>query len=121
MKDLAMNNNHSITKVFVHFVFVTKFRKDYNFFDDDLEIIRSVSERLMCPVVELNSAKNHVHLLVELHPSQSIANFACSVKACSSGSFARKSSSWPSWQTGYYASSVSDASLETVKKYILEQ
>ena len=82
-----MVNNHSITENFVHFVFVTKFRKDVCFDENMLRCMSDIAESLKCIVLEINHDQNHVHILVDLHPSLSVSNFACKVKSLSSSNF----------------------------------
>lgn len=116
-----MHNCHSITEVSIHFVFVTKFRHIVNFTDSMLEIIEGISNRLNCEVLEINAAGNHVHVLVSLHPSISISEYACKIKSISSGMFSKEYKNWECWQRGYYAASVGTNSINNVKKYISEQ
>ena len=71
----------------------------------------------------LNGSTDHIHLLVEMKPSQSPAQIANFIKGESSnwinqndflkGKFA--------WQNGYGVFSVSDSQLKRIRKYILEQ
>ncbi len=116
-----MTNNHSKTEVFVHFVFVTKWRLHYPFESDDCDRLRELAMQLKCTVLECNHSVNHFHCLVDLHPKISIADFACRVKSLFSGYYAIKCDYWQGFQTGYYACSVGKSTRRLVENYIQKQ
>lgn len=116
-----MQTNHSKTSIIIHFVFVTKFRHELIWTDHMLELMKGIIEKIGCQVLELNSAGNHVHAIIDMHPSITISDFACKVKSCSSGAFKKFYNNWESWQTGYFACSVGSESINKVREYIRNQ
>lgn len=116
-----MKNNHSITNIYLHFVFVTRWRKNYPFDSDDDIFWENLALQLNCQIYEINRQDNHYHILVDLHPSISVSEFACKVKSLFSGYYAKKCKYWEGFQTGYYCSSVGTVNLEKVKNYIQNQ
>ena len=76
-----------------------------------------------CPVLEINSAEDHVHILLRLSKNNSLANIVEIVKKESSKLIKTIDSSLSnfSWQGGYGAFSVSSSKIEIVKNYILNQ
>lgn len=71
----------------------------------------------------INGTANHVHVLVGMHQSQSVAAMIRELKASSSRHFKEKG--WVmnqfAWQTGYAAFTVSRESLPRVYTYIQNQ
>lgn len=116
-----MKNNHSITEVLVHFVFVTKWRANYLFTYEDVERFRFLCLQFRCEPVEINFAANHFHLLVELHSSISVSDFACKIKSLFSGWYGKKCLFWLGFQNGYYACSVGKSSRIMIEQYIINQ
>ena len=124
----ARNNYMPNTYVsnILHIVFHIK-AKGTPFLDVDLQriyqYIGGVVKGLGAILIEIGGTSNHVHLLVSLPKTMSLADFMRTVKAESSrwiktinpyyGGF--------SWQNGYGAFSVSASVLPKVKQYILNQ
>ena len=110
----------------LHIVFHIK-AKGTPFLDADQQRIHQyiggVVKGLGAILIEIGGTSNHVHLLVSLPKTVSLADFMRTVKAESSrwiktinpyyGGF--------SWQNGYGAFSVSASVLPKVKQYILNQ
>lgn len=116
-----MKNNHSITNTILHFVFVTKFRHTLGMTDHMLMVLEGISNELNSPVQSINCAGNHFHILVDLHPSISVSEYACKMKSISSGIFGKLYKDWNGFQTGYFECSVGSESISKVKSYILYQ
>ena len=116
-----MTTNHSMTSIIIHFVFVTKFRHELIWTDHILDMIRGIMERTGCQVLELNSAGNHIHAIIDMHPSITVSEFACKVKSESSGVLKKLYKNWEFWQRGYFACSVGSESINKVKEYIRNQ
>lgn len=114
-----MKTHHSFTSILVHFIFVTKYRQSFAFFNVCFEHLDDFNVK----VIECNSGDcNHIHLILDLHPSLSVAEFAEKFKAQSSSHLRRKFGDlWPGWQRGYYASSVASNSIENLADYIKNQ
>ena len=66
---------------------------------------------------------DHIHLLVLLHPSKSLADFVKQIKGASA--YQINQNDWTNdkfgWQKGYGAFSVSESQLPAVQRYIEKQ
>jgi len=113
-------------KVWIHFVWVTKNRKPF--------LTKRIKEKLINHLIEnaktkgiyineVDGYKDHLHILVSLSSSQSIAKVAHLLKG--------ESSNWVNknhltknkfeWQDEYFAVSVSESHYKIVKQYIQNQ
>ncbi len=118
--------SHSHTLLYVHCIFATKERRN----SITAEIQPRLYKYIAAIVTENDTALmaiggtgNHVHLLLKLHPSKSLADLMRLVKT--------NSSKWihetfPSahafgWQRGYCAFSVSASIIKDVQRYIDRQ
>ncbi len=119
-------------KVFLHLVFVTKYRKKVftkTMLKRTKELFSETAEQMEAELLEFNGEYDHVHLLVALPPKLSIANFVGKLKGKSSYFLRRefskelKSKLWGNhfWSPSYCAVSAGGAPLETIKRYIEEQ
>jgi len=125
-------NNHSVSRLLVHLVFVVKYRHAvisdsvwtslrYGF---DLS-----AKRLDLVLVELNHDKDHVHLVVEYPPKVSISEMANALKGNSSFVARRdckdelRKKLWGSafWTPSFFAASCGGAPIETLKLYVQSQ
>ena len=88
-----------------------------------------VCKKMDCELLECSGETDHVHLLVDFHPKQSIAAVAGSLKAATSRmikkEFPVEFSKWYSkqsfWSGSYYVASTGGAPIERLKKYIQSQ
>ena len=125
-------NNHSVSRLLVHLVFVVKYRHSvisdavwtslrYGF---DLS-----AKRLDLVLVELNHDKDHVHLVVEYPPKVSVSDLANALKGNSSFVARRdckeelRKKLWGSafWTPSFFAASCGGAPIETLKLYVQSQ
>ena len=137
LKDLNMStalrrNNHSVSRLLVHLVFVVKYRRAaisetvwkslrYGF--------ELAAKRLDLVLVELNHDKDHVHLVVEYPPKVSISDAANALKGNSSFVARRDCKEelhpklWGSafWTPSFFAASCGGAPIETLKLYVQNQ
>ena len=108
----------------VHIVFSTK------------ERLRSISEKLQPKLwaymagilknhrmhaVAVGGMEDHIHVLVNLGATLSIAKAVQILKANSSRWMNEHPSPWFAWQDGYFACSVSRSQVPMVRKYIANQ
>jgi putative transposase len=113
--------------VFIHFVWATK-RREWML--EDLEIERRIhrylesqTQKLKCSVLAINGMPDHVHMLIALHPTVSLSDFARQAKA-SSSLFANQQLGFNGafdWQDNYAAISVTPRHLEKIVAYINNQ
>jgi REP-associated tyrosine transposase len=117
---------HTATNVLVHFIFSTRHRallitKEV---EADLHaylggIMRELGGVALC----INGMPDHVHLLIRMPSTHSVAEVARVVKTNSSRWLHER---WPqckafAWQPGYGAFSVSESGQDDVREYILRQ
>lgn len=116
-----------------HLVFVTKYRNKCL----NSEIIDSLGNhfsRLLkmkdCSLVEFNGEDDHVHLLIELHPSIEPSKLINNLKTVSSRMMKKefdghlKKYYWGTnalWNRSYCLLSVGGAPIEILKQYIINQ
>jgi len=117
---------HTATNVLVHFIFSTHHRAPLinSEMQSDLHaylggIIREIGGVALC----INGIADHVHLLVRMPSTHSVADVARLVKTNSSRWVHER---WPqfksfAWQAGYGAFSVSESGVDAVRVYIQEQ
>jgi REP element-mobilizing transposase RayT len=117
---------HSYTSIIVHVVFSTKYRRPQ--IDTALEerlypylggIVRQLGGKLLA----VNGVEDHLHLLVSMKATMSVAEIIGKVKGSSSkwihDTFPHHSHF--AWQRGYGAFSVSESQIPRVAAYIARQ
>lgn len=75
-------------------------------------------------LIAINGDKEHIHMLVDLNPSLSLASFVRDIKRASSLWIGEKRDDFPhfgTWSRGYYAASISSTHKEAVQRYIGSQ
>ncbi len=116
----------SLSKIYIHCVFGTKYRRKVLLEEDQQRIwqyIAGVIRSLKCTPIQIGGVEDHIHILCSISRSISVAEFMQKVKS--------KSSKWIksigvpyedfSWQRGYGCFSVSERHSGRVAKYILNQ
>jgi REP element-mobilizing transposase RayT len=76
-----------------------------------------------CKLIRMNGMEEHIHLLMEIHPSICLSDVVRDIKRCSS-IWLRQSPKFPhfsGWGNEYAAFSCSYEAKEIVKSYILNQ
>ena len=116
----------SKTRILCHVVFCTKERRPTIRSESRKElyayIIKIINDS-KCGIIRINGVTNHVHILLNLHPSVALANLLKEVKV-STSLWMQRNAKFPdfeSWGKGYFASSVSPNSVEACIKYIDNQ
>lgn len=117
-----------MSKVFlgVHIVFATKHRRRTIAYDHRRLLYAYIHEILnsrKCHTLRINGMLDHIHIAINLHPEESLANLVRDIK--------RQSSTWLSndprfpkfegWGKGYYASTFSYDDRDGVIEYIRNQ
>jgi putative transposase len=116
----------SFLKIWIHLVFSTKNREPYLTKDIRYKVHQHIIENCKEKdifILAVNGYTDHLHCLISLGKEQSIAKIAQLIKG--------ESSFWInkneicktkfSWQDDYFAVSVSESQVGTVKKYIQNQ
>ncbi len=123
-KQLLMG--HTYSNNLYHIIFSTKDRVKIltdRYREETHKYLCGVARSLDCTVLDVNSVEDHVHLLAKIKPSISVSEFTGKLKANSSRWF-KKRFSPPTgfqWQSGFSSFTVSESSVDDVKKYIRGQ
>ena len=85
-----------------------------------------ISDRIhehKCQLLKIGGTEDHIHLLVDMHPSTCVSNLVKSIKGFSSYSISNKirPGSFFKWQGGYGAMTVSQNDISILSKYIANQ
>ncbi|MGH2416128.1 MAG: IS200/IS605 family transposase, partial [Microcystaceae cyanobacterium] len=121
--------SHSVFSIRLHFVFVTRYRRKVitrAMLERMQEMFGQVCRKMDCQLVEFSGESDHVHLLVDFHPKNSIAAVAGSLKASTSRAIqtefsveVKKFYSKPVfWSNSYYVASSGGAPIDKLKEYI---
>ena len=118
---------NSYHQLFIHIVFSVKYRQclihkiERELYQYIISVIES--EKNKCKLIAIGGAPDHVHILVSMHPSISVADLVKEIKTASSlwinsqdiymGKF--------HWQDGYSAFSLGMSQQDAAVKYILNQ
>ena len=118
--------SHSHCKIWVHVVIGVKYRDPVINFNNEFiihKIIKREVKKTGCSLIAINGTNDHVHLLIKLHPVQSISAVMKQIKGASSRMISRLSLCKNEfyWQVGYGAFSVSDKDIKGTIHYIRQQ
>jgi REP element-mobilizing transposase RayT len=90
-----------------------------------VRFLRGVARKERAAVLAVGMVQTHVHVLVELHPTASIANVVKRLKGASSAMARREGHGANGrrlvWARGYSAHTVSGSQLELVRRYLEAQ
>jgi REP element-mobilizing transposase RayT len=114
-------------EVFIHYVWATKNRHPY-LEDPTIErrvhrCIQAQAAKLGCIVLDINGMPDHVHIILKMPSTTTIAFMAQKMKGVSS-TFARDKlfdGDAFDWQEGYAALSVSPNQVQKVRHYVQNQ
>ena len=126
-----LRRRHSVTKLVVHLIFTTKYRKklfDGYMIDQLRSAFMSACEKLECELLEMDGEEDHVHLLIAYPPKLSISVMVNNLKSVSSRMLRQQNTHLPKqsntgvlWSRSYFACSAGGATIETLRKYVQEQ
>ncbi len=127
-KEAYRRGRHSVTLLYSHLVFVTKYRKKI-FFPQHIDYLREVctevAKKMNFNIIEINGENNHIHLLIEYPPKLSISQIVNALKGVSSRMLRKKYDLTPHqehlWSPSYFAISCGGAPVEKIKQYIENQ
>lgn len=121
--------NHSVSDIKVHIIFVTKYRHKV-LSAAGLAVIesacRAVAVKMNFQILEFNGEADHVHMLLEYPPKLSISQMVNTLKGVSSRRYGQAGLPKPYgkkslWTPAHFAASVGGAPLEVLKQYIQGQ
>lgn len=126
-----LRKRHSVTRLVVHLVFTTKFRRklfDGYIIEQLREAFESACEKLECDLLEMDGEADHVHLLIAYPPKLAISVLVNNLKSVSSRRIRilnthipRQSNSAALWSRSYFACSAGGATIETLRAYVQDQ
>ena len=117
---------NTYTQIYIHYVFATEVRLRLLTEDMQNELYAyaaGIVKDLNCFLQCIGGMEDHIHILIGLHPTLSVSEFAQKIKANTSRFINEKG--WVcgkfKWQEGFGAFSVSQSGLEKVRDYIKNQ
>ena len=118
----------------VYLIFVTKYRKKIfksdNRANDVKQFMYDVVKKYGCEIIQMETDKDHVHILLEYSPKLSVSDIVKQLKQYSTykmWSFHKEFLSKQYWQRrilwsdGYFACSIGQVSQKIIEKYIQNQ
>lgn len=125
-------NRHACFLIQYHLVLVTRYRHPVltgELSDALLSYTKEYFEKQDCPILEINSNKDHIHILFEASPMTNLMSFINAYKSASSRrmrtDFAEHLAPyyWKPyfWSMSYFIASVSEQTTSVVQKYIQNQ
>ena len=122
---------HSVTKLCVHLVFTTKYRRKVMTPEilEEMKISLSLAaQKIGCQTVEINGEADHIHLLLLFPPTLSISSLVNTLKAVSSRMIRSR---YPGilqggktglfWSRSYFAATAGGVTLDILKQYVEKQ
>lgn len=117
---------NTYTQLYVQLVFSVQGRKSLipkRHKEEVHKYITGIVQKRNHKLIAINAMRDHIHIFVGLHPSQSISDLVNNIKTGSTKKI--KEQSWSSkefeWQNGYGAFSYSRSHIDNVVKYIDNQ
>jgi REP element-mobilizing transposase RayT len=117
---------NTYTQLHIHIVFAVKFREALIKPDWENQLhqyITGIIKNNGHKLLAINSAVDHIHILIGLHPKQSLSELIRQVK-CDSSEFINRNKLNRrkfQWQEGFGAFSTSHSQIDKVVRYIINQ
>ena len=117
---------NTYTQILYHVVFSTKERKraiNETREDDLYKYLWGIHKNLKCHLYRIGGVKDHIHILTSLHPTVALSKYIETTKTSSTDWIRREKvyGSWPGWQDGYGAFTVSWPERDDIIEYIKRQ
>ena len=116
--------SHSCVENYMHIIFSTKNREPFivpEIEDRLYSYIVGISRERKVPVLRINGMPDHIHILLNLHPSIALSILVKEYKAYSSAWMKKCGYSQFAWQEGYGGFSYPKSMVSQVIKYIENQ
>ncbi len=132
-EDKYQHRRYNKNLLMVHLIFVTKYRKKLffgSFRDDIKQYLYKACVRYHWYIKRIETDKDHVHVLLQYNPTDSITSIVSRLKqhstynAWQSHGDLLKQYYWKEktlWSDGYFAVSIGQVSQETIEHYIENQ
>ena len=127
-------SSHSKHRMKVHLIFVTKYRKEIfkseKQASDIKQFIYDITKQYGYEIIQMETDKDHIHILLEYNPKVSVADIVRQLKQYSTHQMWKYHNEYLSniywkhkilWSDGYFACSISQVSQEIIEKYIRSQ
>jgi putative transposase len=129
-----VSQNHSKHLLIVHLIFSCKYRKKllikYGY--EIKKIMYNIAQENDLNIIEMETDKDHIHILVQYQPIRSVLEIVRLFKQISTYRIWRQNNNanylkrdfWKEntfWGDGYFACSIGQVSKETIEKYIQNQ
>ncbi|MCH3988028.1 MAG: IS200/IS605 family transposase [Lachnospiraceae bacterium] len=127
------HRRHNKNLLMVHIIFVCKYRRKLltGSFDEDLkQYLYDACVRYHWYIKRMQSEKDHIHILLQYNPTDSITKIVSVLKQYSTYHAWRDHGAmlrhfyWKEntlWSDGYFAASVGQVSQQTIERYIEQQ
>lgn len=122
---------HSVTKLCVHLVFTTKYRRKVmtpEILDEMKTTLKETAVKLGCTPLEINGDADHVHLLLRFPADSSVSSIVNSLKTVSSRMIRKNhpdilhgGRTGLFWSRSYFAATAGGVTLEVLKTYVEKQ
>lgn len=132
-EQIYQHRRHNKNLLMVHLIFVTKYRKKlfYGDFKNDIkQYIFDTCKQHHWYIKRIETDKDHVHILLQYNPTDSITEIVSSIKqnstylAWKTHTLSLKNEYWKKkilWSDGYFAASIGCVSQTTIEHYIENQ
>ena len=118
----------------VHLILVTKYRKkifqEKERADDIKQFMHESAENLNCTIIQMETDKDHIHVLFEYSPKQSVAEIVKYFKQYTTYKIWKAHNNYlcrqywkhkQLWSDGYFVCSIGQVSQAIIEKYIQNQ
>ena len=122
---------HSVTKLCVHLVFTTKYRRKVmtpEILDEVKATLKETAVKLGCTPLEINGEADHVHLLLRFPADSSVSSLVNSLKTVSSRMIRKNhpdilhsGRTGLFWSRSYFAATAGGVTLDVLKTYVEKQ
>ncbi|BBF23066.1 IS200/IS605 family transposase [Sutterella megalosphaeroides] len=122
---------HSVTKLCVHLVFTTKYRRKVMtppILEEMKVTLRETAEKIGCTVKEINGEEDHIHLLLLFPADMSISSMVNSLKTVSSRMIRKNhpnilhgGNTGLFWSRSYFAATAGGVTVDVLKRYVESQ
>ncbi|HBT4578742.1 TPA: IS200/IS605 family transposase [Klebsiella pneumoniae] len=126
-----LRKRHSVSKLVVHLIFTTKYRRklfDGCMIEQLREAFCSAATKLECEILEMDGETDHVHLLVAYPPKLAVSVMVNNLKSVSSRLLRQQNTHLRTqsktgllWSRSYFACSAGGATIETLRAYVQSQ
>ena len=116
----------SKTRILVHIVFSTKYRQPTISLNHKRRLyayIHGIIQKYRCKTLRINGLADHVHILLDLHPSVALAILVKEIKQSTSLWMKNENDfrKFTGWNEGYYAASIGSNEEGACVQYIMNQ